>query len=229
DTLILSAVAPEPIQKIVNELKIGHAYIRMPNPRRLEMYKLTTATTALTDGYIFKMERRLLKVEQEDQDGEKKVGDVYSLPICRTCGVTLVERFNYCPVCGSNPTVRKNTRPRKTVEKTLTQTVQVTAEGSASTTTATDAGVSQPEDLTGLRDEIAAKLRAAGKTSLADALMSIPLDVLTRFMKIDVDALDSLDVEFFRVQGLLKVHQGKVKPTVLGKIILEHVKGGRSA
>ncbi|MEM2747442.1 MAG: helicase HerA-like domain-containing protein [Candidatus Caldarchaeum sp.] len=229
DTLILSAVAPEPIQKIVNELKIGHAYIRMPNPRRLEMYRFTADTTALTDGYVFQMERRLLKVEQEDKDEEQKDGDVYSLPACRTCGVTLVEKSNYCPVCGSDPTVRKDTQPRKkTVEKTVTQTVQVTADGSASTTTPTDAGVSQPEDLTGLRDEIAAKLRATGKTSLADALMSIPLDVLSQFAKINIDTLDRASGESFKAQGLLRVHQGKVKPTVLGKIILEHVKGGRS-
>ena len=175
------------------------------------------------------MERRLLKVEQEDKDEEQKDGDVYSLPACRTCGVTLVEKSNYCPVCGSDPTVRKDTQPRKkTVEKTVTQTVQVTADGSASTTTPTDAGVSQPEDLTGLRDEIAAKLRATGKTSLADALMSIPLDVLSQFAKINIDTLDRASGESFKAQGLLRVHQGKVKPTVLGKIILEHVKGGRS-
>lgn len=229
DTMILSAVSPEPIQKIVNELKIGHAYIRMPNPRRLDMYRFTADTTALTDGYIFEMERRLLKVEQEEnKDKEDGKGDVYSLPACRTCGVTLIQKFDYCPVCGSDPTVRKDSQPRKkAVEKTV-QTVQVTAEGSTSTITSTDAGASQPEDLTGLRDEIAAKLRATGKTSLADALMSIPLDVLSQFAKINIDTLDRASGESFKAQGLLRVHQGKVKPTVLGKIILEHVKGGRS-
>ncbi|MEM2878867.1 MAG: hypothetical protein QXG10_04935, partial [Candidatus Hadarchaeales archaeon] len=220
DTLILSAVAPEPIQKIVNELKIGHAYIRMPNPRRLEMYRFTADTTALTDGYIFEMERRLLKVEQEEnKDKEDGKGDVYSLPACRTCGVSLLQGWNYCPVCGSDPTVRKGTQRQA---KAVKQTEQ-SAYGLAKDITI---GQNQTENFILLREEIVARLAGEGRTDLADAVDSIPLEIFNKFVKaVKTGVSDRSSDELFVAYKLLAPSpQGRLKPTKLGRTIHKHIK-----
>jgi hypothetical protein len=65
DTRILKEVDAEVMARVVSKLKPGMAYIRAPNPRELDYYRTTTDTVAAIVGYIFRMERDLLQVEEE--------------------------------------------------------------------------------------------------------------------------------------------------------------------
>jgi hypothetical protein len=65
DTRILKEVDAEVMARVVSKLKPGEAYIRAPNPRELDYYRTTTDTVAAIVGYIFRMERDLLQVEEE--------------------------------------------------------------------------------------------------------------------------------------------------------------------
>jgi DNA polymerase III delta prime subunit len=65
DTRILKEVDAEVMARVVSKLKPGEAYIRAPNPRALDYYRTTTDTVAAIVGYIFRMERDLLQVEEE--------------------------------------------------------------------------------------------------------------------------------------------------------------------
>jgi hypothetical protein len=65
DTRILKEVDAEVMARVVSRLKPGEAYIRAPNPRELDYYRTTTDTVAAIVGYIFRMERDLLQVEEE--------------------------------------------------------------------------------------------------------------------------------------------------------------------
>jgi hypothetical protein len=65
DTRILKEVDAEVMARVVSKLKPGEAYIRTPNPRALDYYRTTTDTVAAIVGYIFRMERDLLQVEEE--------------------------------------------------------------------------------------------------------------------------------------------------------------------
>ena len=70
DTRILKEVDAEVMAMVVSKLKPGEAYIRAPNPRELDYYRTTTDTVAAIVGYIFRMERDLLQVEEE---GARKI------------------------------------------------------------------------------------------------------------------------------------------------------------
>jgi DNA polymerase III delta prime subunit len=65
DKRILKEVDAEVMARVVSKLKPGEAYIRAPNPRALDYYRTTTDTVAAIVGYIFRMERDLLQVEEE--------------------------------------------------------------------------------------------------------------------------------------------------------------------
>jgi hypothetical protein len=65
DTRILRDIGAKVMASVVSELKPGEAYIRAPNPRALNYYRTTTDTVAAIVGYIFRMERELLQVEEE--------------------------------------------------------------------------------------------------------------------------------------------------------------------
>jgi hypothetical protein len=61
----LKEVDAEVMASVVSELDPGEAYIRAPSSRRREYYRSTTDTVAAIVGYIFRMERKLLQVEEE--------------------------------------------------------------------------------------------------------------------------------------------------------------------
>jgi DNA helicase HerA-like ATPase len=65
DKRILRETDAEVMAIVVSQLKPGEAYIRAPSSRRREYYRTTTDTIAAVTGYIFRMERDLLQVEEE--------------------------------------------------------------------------------------------------------------------------------------------------------------------
>jgi hypothetical protein len=134
DTRILKEVDAEVMASVVSELDPGEAYIRAPSSRRREYYRSTTDTVAAIVGYIFRMERKLLQVEEEGarrilqrrQKGEAEVEaeeisedtiEGNSLlnygQVCYRCMLITADPA-HCPTCGQPP-LTKRPEPEQTV------------------------------------------------------------------------------------------------------------------
>jgi hypothetical protein len=134
DTRILKEVDAEVMASVVSELDPGEAYIRAPSSRRREYYRSTTDTVAAIVGYIFRMERKLLQVEEEGarrilqrrQKGEAEVEaeeisedtiEGNSLlnygQVCYRCMLITADPA-HCPTCGQPP-LTKRPEPQQTV------------------------------------------------------------------------------------------------------------------
>jgi len=111
DRKILGNVA-EVISNVVSDLPPGMAYIRVPNPRKLDSHRYTRDTIAMTEGYIFRIERDLLKIEKSREDGDGTSLHDYGT-ICYRC-MLLIRNTHHCPVCGKPP---QTTRPTIKEEK----------------------------------------------------------------------------------------------------------------
>jgi hypothetical protein len=133
DTRILKEVDAEVMASVVSELDPGEAYIRAPSSRRREYYRSTTDTVAAIVGYIFRMERKLLQVEEEGarrilqrrQKGEAEVEaeeitedtiEGSSLlnygQVCYRCMLITADPA-HCPTCGQPP-LTKRPEPEQT-------------------------------------------------------------------------------------------------------------------
>jgi hypothetical protein len=131
DTRILKEVDAEVMASVVSELDPGEAYIRAPSSRRREYYRSTTDTVAAIVGYIFRMERKLLQVEEEGarrilqrlEKGEAEleeitadIGEDNSLlsygQVCYRC-MLITADLNHCPTCGQPPLL-KRPEPKQT-------------------------------------------------------------------------------------------------------------------
>jgi hypothetical protein len=131
DTKILKEVDAEVMASVVSELDPGEAYIRAPSSRRREYYRSTTDTVAAIVGYIFRMERKLLQVEEEGarrilqrrQKGEGEAEEITEDTIegnsllnygqvCYRC-MLITTDFSYCPTCGQPP-LTKRPEPEQT-------------------------------------------------------------------------------------------------------------------
>jgi hypothetical protein len=132
DTKILKEVDAEVMASVVSELDPGEAYIRAPSSRRREYYRSTTDTVAAIVGYIFRMERKLLQVEEEGarrimqrrQKGEAEAEEITEDTIegnsllnygqvCYRCMLITADPA-HCPTCGQPP-LTKRPEPEQTV------------------------------------------------------------------------------------------------------------------
>jgi hypothetical protein len=132
DTKILKEVDAEVMASVVSELDPGEAYIRAPSSRRREYYRSTTDTVAAIVGYIFRMERKLLQVEEEGarrilqrrQKGEAEAEEITEDTIegssllnygqvCYRC-MLITADLAHCPTCGQPP-LTKRPEPEQTV------------------------------------------------------------------------------------------------------------------
>ena len=132
DTRILKEVDAEVMASVVSELDPGEAYIRAPSSRRREYYRSTTDTVAAIVGYIFRMERKLLQVEEEGarrimqrrQKGEAEAEEITEDTIegssllnygqvCYRCMLITADPA-HCPTCGQPP-LTKRPEPEQTV------------------------------------------------------------------------------------------------------------------
>jgi hypothetical protein len=132
DTRILKEVDAEVMASVVSELDPGEAYIRAPSSRRREYYRSTTDTVAAIVGYIFRMERKLLQVEEEGarrilqrrQKGEGEAEEITEDTIegssllnygqvCYRCMLITADPA-HCPTCGQPP-LTKRPEPEITV------------------------------------------------------------------------------------------------------------------
>jgi hypothetical protein len=132
DTRILKEVDAEVMASVVSELDPGEAYIRAPSSRRREYYRSTTDTVAAIVGYIFRMERKLLQVEEEGarrilqrrQKGEGEAEEITEDTIegssllnygqvCYRCMLITADPA-HCPTCGQPP-LTKRPEPEQTV------------------------------------------------------------------------------------------------------------------
>jgi hypothetical protein len=135
DKRILKEVDAEVMARVVSKLKPGTAYIRVPNPRELDYYRTTTDTVAAIVGYIFRMERDLLHVEEEDarkllqklerdkrgrrlrvEEGAELDEVVVDMDkgsslldygqVCYRC-MLITTDSSYCPTCGQPPLLKR--------------------------------------------------------------------------------------------------------------------------
>jgi hypothetical protein len=133
DTKILKEVDAEVMASVVSELDPGEAYIRAPSSRRREYYRSTTDTVAAIVGYIFRMERKLLQVEEEGarrilqrrQKGEEAEAEEITEDtiegnsllnygqVCYRCMLITADPA-HCPTCGQPP-LTKRPEPEQTV------------------------------------------------------------------------------------------------------------------
>jgi energy-coupling factor transporter ATP-binding protein EcfA2 len=135
DTRILKEVDAEVMASVVSELDPGEAYIRAPSSRRREYYRSTTDTVAAIVGYIFRMERKLLQVEEEGarrilqrrQKGEEAEVEAEEISedtiegnsllnygqVCYRCMLITADPA-HCPTCGQPP-LTKRPEPEQTV------------------------------------------------------------------------------------------------------------------
>jgi hypothetical protein len=132
DTRILKEVDAEVMASVVSELDPGEAYIRAPSSRRREYYRSTTDTVAAIVGYIFRMERKLLQVEEEGarrimqrrQKGAAEAEEITEAMIegssllnygqvCYRCMLITADPA-HCPTCGQPP-LTKRPEPEQTV------------------------------------------------------------------------------------------------------------------
>jgi DNA helicase HerA-like ATPase len=133
DTRILKEVDAEVMASVVSELDPGEAYIRAPSSRRREYYRSTTDTVAAIVGYIFRMERKLLQVEEEGarriyqrrQKGEEVEAEEITEDtiegssllnygqVCYRCMLITADPA-HCPTCGQPP-LTKRPEPEQTV------------------------------------------------------------------------------------------------------------------
>jgi DNA helicase HerA-like ATPase len=133
DTRILKEVDAEVMASVVSELDPGEAYIRAPSSRRREYYRSTTDTVAAIVGYIFRMERKLLQVEEEGarrilqrrQKGEEAEAEEITEDtiegnsllnygqVCYRCMLITADPA-HCPTCGQPP-LTKRPEPEQTV------------------------------------------------------------------------------------------------------------------
>jgi hypothetical protein len=132
DTKILKEVDAEVMASVVSELDPGEAYIRAPSSRRREYYRSTTDTVAAIVGYIFRMERKLLQVEEEGarrimqrrQKGAAEAEEITEAMIegnsllnygqvCYRCMLITADPA-HCPTCGQPP-LTKRPEPEQTV------------------------------------------------------------------------------------------------------------------
>jgi hypothetical protein len=133
DTRILKEVDAEVMASVVSELDPGEAYIRAPSSRRREYYRSTTDTVAAIVGYIFRMERKLLQVEEEGarrilqrrQKGEEAEAEEITEAmiegssllnygqVCYRCMLITADPA-HCPTCGQPP-LTKRPEPEQTV------------------------------------------------------------------------------------------------------------------
>jgi hypothetical protein len=132
DTRILKEVDAEVMASVVSELDPGEAYIRAPSSRRREYYRSTTDTVAAIVGYIFRMERKLLQVEEEGarrilqrrQKGEEAEAEEITEDtiegssllnygqVCYRCMLITADPA-HCPTCGQPP-LTKRPEPEQT-------------------------------------------------------------------------------------------------------------------
>jgi hypothetical protein len=132
DTRILKEVDAEVMASVVSELDPGEAYIRAPSSRRREYYRSTTDTVVAIVGYIFRMERKLLQVEEEGarrilQRRQKGAAEAEEITedmiegssllnygqVCYRCMLITADPA-YCHTCGQPP-LTKRPEPEQTV------------------------------------------------------------------------------------------------------------------
>jgi hypothetical protein len=237
DTRILKEVDAEVMARVVSNLKPGEAYIRASNPRELDYYRTTTDTVAAIVGYIFRMERDLLQVEEGDarrllQKLEKKnkrgrrlqveedivSGDEggssllnYGV-VCYRC-MLLTSDPNHCYVCGQPPLVKG---PETITEK------RVEGEKREQATNITQQKISEvfvPVWVIGA-DTIKRRTAEFHPEKAEDIQVLSEMDIaglIECFKRSKI-----IDVDSYVSKGLVKkVGGGKIKPSSLGRAILD--------
>jgi hypothetical protein len=237
DTRILKEVDAEVMARVVSNLKPGEAYIRASNPRELDYYRTTTDTVAAIVGYIFRMERDLLQVEEGDarrllQKLEKKnkrgrrlqveedivSGDEggssllnYGV-VCYRC-MLLTSDPNHCYVCGQPPLVKG---PETITEK------RVEGEKREQATNITQQKISEvfvPVWVIGA-DTIKRRTAEFHPEKAEDIQVLSEMDIAGLIECFKRGKI--IDVDSYVSKGLVKkVGGGKIKPSSLGRAILD--------
>ena len=100
DDLHVLGIDDSILEEVVTQLDKGYAYIRIVTGRRIEGIRYTSDITAMTVGYLFRMERQPLKMEARG-GGKRRVSYKY-LTVCYRCKFVIKDP-QYCPFCGQAP------------------------------------------------------------------------------------------------------------------------------
>jgi hypothetical protein len=243
DIHILSSVAPANIVKLVNDLKSGEAYIRMPNPDRHRQYG-EGRERIIVEGYMFNMRRELLRQEK----GKSGL----DIPICScgyvktSTGTCLNHRSKPVPedtVAQSSETRQKKrdgqeaaVEPDGPTEAGVWWANGVVEDDVAEKTTgvaeAHDGAGSKPSDWSEVEAVRLQIIQNAQSEDVKRNLEKVPLGLLAKFYTCYVKGrslagVGEDDVREMVRYGLLKFDGKRVKPGVLGRLFIKHVgKGG---
>ena len=210
------------VSEVVSELPPGYAYIWVPNPRKLKAHRSTTDTIAIIQGYIFRMKRKLLQVEseKEENDGESGEGEKYGSSllsfgvICYRC-MLLVSKVDHCPICGEPPL----SGPEPVAEKGKKQMKKQATNTSCS---GTSKNISK----------IKAYVRTVGGERIRRRAAELHPDKIEDLQALSdediVNFIDgykkgkTIDADLYVSRDLVKkAGGGKIRPTSLGKAILD--------
>ncbi len=211
------------ISRVVSDLAPGEAFIRVPNRRKLKRYRYTKGTTAVIEGYILRMVRNPLPIEKGnkkdgDEEDNVKVDDraLDNLgDICYRCKL-LVSDPHHCPTCGMPP-LRE--RPKPAEKKTGKQENREEGKQVGSTSSTNVSRIRVPARVLG-----AEKIRIRAVELHPDKvenLNNLHEECIAGF----IDSFKEgriRDLDLYVHAGLLKKEGGgKIRPTGLGKAILE--------
>jgi hypothetical protein len=221
EDLNIVRVGGDVLSEVVTHLGKGYAYIRLVNPRRLEGYRYTSEIMAVTDGYIFSMERRLLDIEVRKR--RKNYSWTELATICYRCNAVIKDIHN-CHICKKPPMLIKPIQ-EETVE---TNTAQNNGQAGAGNTKPNGNGKHGKKDVN--VEEVSDKLiEEARKLALREiireedkkVLSSISLELLRKL--ISCVRSGKFDEELF-TSGLAVNEDGKIRPTRGARLFLKSYK-----
>jgi hypothetical protein len=194
----------EIISKVVSELDKGYAYIRVPNPRKIDSYRYTRETYAITEGYIFRMERKILKIEQSNEKKDKQIGVV-----CYRC-MLLIKDTQHCPNCKNTPLLTPVKEDKQDQAKTSSEKPQASGNGR---------DVQKSINWEEVR-EMAIKKSPSITKFLAELELKNVEEFVTKYPEVDIERFIKL--------GLIKPPDpkklNKIKPSPAGRVLLEAYK-----
>jgi hypothetical protein len=219
EDLNIVRVGGDVLSEVVTHLGKGYAYIRLVNPRRLEGYRYTSEIMAVTDGYIFSMERKLLDIEVRKR--RKNYSWIELATLCYRCNAVIKDIHN-CHICKKPPMLIKPIQG-ETVETNTTQNNGQAGAGNTKPNGNGKQGEVKVEEVSDKLIEEARKLalREIIREEDKKVLSSISLELLRKL--VSCVRSGKFDEELFK-SGLAVNEDGKIRPTRGARLFLKSYK-----
>jgi hypothetical protein len=216
EDLNIVRVGGDVLSEVVTHLGKGYAYIRLVNPRRLEGYRYTSEIMAVTDGYIFSMERKLLDIEVRKR--RKNYSWTELATLCYRCNAVIKDIHN-CHICKKPPMLIKPIQ-EETVE---TNTAQNNGQAGAGNTKPNGNGKHGEVKVEEVSDKLIEEARQLALREIIreedkKVLSSISMELLRKL--ISCVRSGKFDEELFK-SGLAVNEDGKIRPTRGARLFLK--------